>query len=58
MTTGTPCPGRFTSDQDNKVTTDPSEIRVGLNLWQKQSDITIEPKAFASRYSMDAEKNC
>ena len=57
MISDTPCLAHFARDRENIVTADKSRTGLGIALWQKQNDNTIQPIAFASRYLNDAQKN-
>ena len=45
----------FARDRDKVVTTDTSRTGLEITTWQKQTDITIQPIAFASRYLNDSK---
>ena len=56
MITEIPCFARFVRDRVNIVTPDASRSGLGINLWQRQNDDTIQPTAFAIDYLNDVEK--
>ena len=55
--TGNPCLGHYAEDKENLVTTNASNIGLGITLWQKQDSGNIKPIAFGSRYLNDTEKS-
>ena len=56
MVTDIPCLAHFARDRDNIVTTNASSTGLGITLWQKQTDNTIQTIPFASGYLNKAEK--
>ena len=51
-----PCLAHYAKNRDDIVTTDASETRLGLTLWQKQSDGEVKPIALGSRYLIENGK--